>query len=186
MQNKSNITVIPIYIPRMLGNINKKQIVDAFNDLNIGYTSNIEMYKRQNIHNHTYYFTFLNLQLYKTSSSTNFYNELINNGKLNLNYDKFSSNYWEVKQHIPRAERNYKNTQSCNKSGNKESNCIENLSNPIQNKTTKIYSIWSDFTNIFGTTYNDPFTEQDKTNILDEFEELNIEIFYSNSIEHIV
>jgi hypothetical protein len=185
MQTKRNITVIPIYIPRMLGSINKKQIVDAFNDLNIGYTSNIEMYKRQNIHNHTYYFTFLNLQLYKTSSATNFYNELINNGKLKLNYDKFSSNYWEVKQHIPREERNNK-TQSSVKCENSRPNLMVKLSNIIQDKTTHIYSIWSDFPNIFGETYNDPFTEQDKTNILDEFEELNSEIYYSNSIDNIV
>ena len=179
MQKSSNLTIIPIYIPRMLGSVRKKLIVDTFNSLNIGYTSQIEMYQRRNVHNHTYYFTFLNLQLYKTPAATNFYNELNNKGKLNLIYDEFTSNYWEVKKHIPRADRNSKNTQSDIKSENKESNTI-------QYKPINLYSIWSDFSNIFGQIYNDPFTKQDKLDILDEFEELNTEICYSNNIDNMV
>ena len=79
----SSATTVSIYIPRMLGNIRKKTIVDAFYELNIGYTKKIDMFHRRNNYNHEYYFSFITLQLFNTDDAAEFYKKLLSLGKLN-------------------------------------------------------------------------------------------------------
>ena len=48
--------VLNIYIPRMLGTINKQIVIDTFHSLHIGCVNYIDMHKRVNENNNSYYF----------------------------------------------------------------------------------------------------------------------------------
>ncbi len=189
----SSTTNVLIYIPRILGNIRKKTIVDTFYELNIGYTKKIDMFHRRNRFNHEYYFSFITLQLFKTDAAVAFYNKLIKSGKLNLIYDEESGNYWEVKIYVPRNERaNMHNHNAVDISSElpneevesvKSMSIIENINDIIQPSINAIWSVWSEFPNIFQ--YNDPFTEQDKLELINDYDELSRIISYGNTVENV-
>jgi hypothetical protein len=168
----SSSNTVLIYIPRMLGNIRKKTIVDAFYELNIGYTTKIDMFHRRNNYNHTYYFSFITLQLFNTDVADAFYKKLLKLGKLNLIYDVESANYWEVKKYIPRDERT-----TTIQTGKAVDTTPDVVSNTVFQPTKKTWSVWSDFPNIF--TYNNSFTEEDKLDLINEYEDISREIYGS-------
>jgi hypothetical protein len=98
-------TILNVYIPRMLGNINKKTVTDTFTELNIGNVFYIDMHKRVNENNNSYYFAFISLELYDTESAKNIKRILNRDGITRITYDTKNKQYWEVKQHIHREFR---------------------------------------------------------------------------------
>ena len=97
--------VLSIYIPRMLGTITKEIITDTFDSLHIGNVSYIDMHKRVNENNNSYYFAFITLELYDTDSAKNITKILNRDGITRITYDTKNKQYWEVKQHIQRELR---------------------------------------------------------------------------------
>jgi hypothetical protein len=97
--------VLNIYIPRMLGTITKEIITDTFHSLHIGNVSYIDMHKRVNENNNSYYFAFITLELYDTDSAKNITKILNRDGITRITYDTKNKQYWEVKQHIQRELR---------------------------------------------------------------------------------
>lgn len=187
---------LSIYIPRLLGNINKKKIVDAFHYNNIGYASKLEMFKRCNNHNHIYYFGFIELELYDTTSATHLCDELNIKGKFNFIYDIESLNYWEIKKYIPRDQRaqlkqeqiqtpEYKQIQNDTQIMSYIREFTDKISKPntTNASTNTKYSVWSDFPNIFGPYihYNSSFTYDDKQEIINDYNNLQHEIYNYNN-----
>jgi hypothetical protein len=182
-----------IYIPRLLGNINKKQIIDAFHYNNIGYASKLEMFKRCNNHNHIYYFGFIELELYDTTSATQLCDELNSKGKFNFIYDIESLNYWEIKKYIPRDQRAqlkqeqapvHKQIQNDTQIMSFIRDFTDKISKPLtaNASTNTNYSVWSDFPNIFGPYihYNNSFTDDDKLEFINDYNNLQHEIYNYN------
>jgi len=137
-----NMTVasksIDIYIPRILGYINKNFIITTFNNMNIGCVSKIDMFYRKNSSNKEYYFAFITILLYNTNHATKFVERLNINDKFQFNYDEESNNYWDVQLYIPRNKRlnsqqisSHVNVQIPDKNDNVnqivDKNVIENL-----------------------------------------------------------
>ena len=134
--------------------------------------SGVDMFHRRNNYNHEYYFSFITLQLFKTDDAAAFYKKLLKLGKLNLIYDEETANYWEVKQYVPRDER--PTMPIC-----KAVNIPEVVPDTIIQSTTKtLWSVWSEFPNIFQ--YNDPFTEQDKIDLINDYDDMSRQISYGN------
>ena len=79
--------VLSIYIPRMLGTITKEIITDTFDSLHIGNVSYIDMHKRVNENNNSYYFAFITLELYDTDSAKNITKILNRDGITRITYD---------------------------------------------------------------------------------------------------
>lgn len=94
-----------IYIPRILGNIQDSQIIEQFDNMNIGKIINIETHKKINENGYPYSFAFINLRLYETKNATIFKNNLEQLNNFQLFYDEEAGRYWEIKKHIPRKER---------------------------------------------------------------------------------
>ena len=97
---------LKIYIPRILGNIHNTQIIEQFENMNIGKILNIDMHKKINENGYSYSFAFIKLQLYETRNATIFKNNLEQLNNFQLFYDEEAGKYWEIKKHISRKERN--------------------------------------------------------------------------------
>ena len=97
---------LKIYIPRILGNIHNTQIIEQFENMNIGKIVNIDMHKKINENGYPYSFAFIKLQLYETRNATIFKNNLEQLNNFQLFYDEEAGKYWEIKKHISRKERN--------------------------------------------------------------------------------
>ena len=98
--------ILNVYIPRMLGTINKKIVTDTFTELNIGNVFYIDMHKRVNENKNSYYFAFISLELYDTDSAKNIKKVLNRDGITRITYDIRNKQYWEMKLHIKREMRN--------------------------------------------------------------------------------
>ena len=98
--------IFNIYIPRMLGSVTTKTVYDTFNNLNIGYVTDLNMFRRVNENHYPYYFAFIELELYNTNESVRLIDKLENNhGSTKLTYDEEAGQYWEVKKYIPRETK---------------------------------------------------------------------------------
>tara|TARA_B100001057_G_C22869511_1_gene958158 strand:- start:2560 stop:2955 length:396 start_codon:yes stop_codon:yes gene_type:complete len=123
-----------IYIPRILGNVSNNEIIEQFHYMNIGKITYIDTHKKINENGYPYYFAFIQIQYYETKPANYFQDNLEQLNKFQLFYDEEAGNYWEIKKHISRKERQ---------------NCVGLL------------NLW----------------EQDKNNMILEYEELQKEIF---------
>lgn len=123
-----------IYIPRILGNVSNNEIIEQFHYMNIGKITYIDMHKKINENGYPYYFAFIHIQYYETKQANYFQDNLEQLNKFQLFYDEEAGNYWEIKKHISRKER-----QTC----------------------VGLLNLW----------------EQDKNNMILEYEELQKEIF---------
>ena len=97
---------LQIYIPRILGNIHNTQIIEQFENMNIGKIVNIDMHKKINENGYPYSFAFIKLQLYESRNATIFKNNLEQLNNFQLFYDEEAGKYWEIKKHISRKDRN--------------------------------------------------------------------------------
>jgi len=96
---------LSIFIPRVLSNVTKVDIVNTFNEMNIGHVSYIDLKKRINDNKFSYSIAFLKVEL-KDTITANAISDLIEyNGSTKLYYDETDKNYWELKSYIPLEQR---------------------------------------------------------------------------------
>jgi len=146
--------VLDIYIPRILGNVRESDIKKAFNNLKIGYILDIDMHRKRNENEYYYYFAFIKLELYETHEAERLCNILEQKGIMHLVYDEEAFQYWEVKKHIPKSMRNKETSQ----------NIVNKFIMPIINE-------------IVGTSEICGLSQQDRIDMVKEYEELEREIF---------
>lgn len=103
--NMQPTNVIKIYIPRILGSVTQKTLCHTFDRLNIGKVFYVDMHRKKNENNRIYYFAFLDIELYNTPVANNLHKLLNANQLVKLVYDEEAAQYWELKKHIPRTER---------------------------------------------------------------------------------
>ncbi len=94
---------IEIYIPRILGNVSRTNITWAFNNLNIGNTAKTDMHRKVNENGNRCTIAIIRLELYNTGADERLKTLLNARGVMHLVYDEEAFQYWEVKQHVPKA-----------------------------------------------------------------------------------
>ena len=190
-----NIMSLHIYIPRILGSVHKKTVYDAFSRMGIGEVSELDMVYKINENRNAYYFAFIKIKPYNTPQSIRFQTKLTTKQGFRLLYDEEAGQYWEIKNYIPRTDRainetnrnidNPPDTTIVVNGYNQENIKPINLSQDSLLPTTLIqttpgYSpiapIVSSITTLFNQ-YVSPFTTQDRLNLVQEYEELEREIY---------
>lgn len=101
-----------LYIPRILGGINSKMLKNTFHRLSIGDAYYIDMHRKINENKHVYYFAFLEIELYDTTAAESLLTKLNTSRTVNLIYDEEAGQYWELKKHVPKNERQQQQPQS--------------------------------------------------------------------------
>ncbi len=180
---------LSIYIPRMLGTVKKKTVYDVFNHMGIGRVTELDMVYKINENHNAYYFAFIKISPYDTPQFTALQHELNKNEQLQLNYDEEAGQYWEVKKYIPRGQRTTKNIQpECLPVFNPSTNCNVpytklNVADPESFYSSFFgltSSIWTPIAPIIealiGNTYSTTFSEKDKLDLVEEYEELEKQI----------
>jgi hypothetical protein len=76
----------------------------------VGKVVYIDMYRKTNENGYPYYFAFITLELYNSSIADVMIQQLERKSIMHLVYDEENNQYWEVKKHIPKEERNKKNS----------------------------------------------------------------------------
>jgi len=98
--------ITSIYIPRILGSFNETIIQDIFeNQLNIGRVLYIDMHKKINDKNKSYFFAFINLELYDTPNAKHMEKKLDDYGFINITYNPVKNYYWVIKKHVQKDLR---------------------------------------------------------------------------------
>ena len=96
---------IHIYIPRILGSVKKSEIIDTFKRMDIGQVTFIDMHRKINENNNSYYYAFIKINLFSTIRSNNFQKSVCEFGMIRLLYDEESVQYWEIKHHVEKIAR---------------------------------------------------------------------------------
>ena len=96
---------INIYIPRILGKIKQNDIIDIFNNSDIGKITYIDMHYKINENKKPYSFAFLSLELYDNDYANYIYYKIMYENIYKFNYDINTDNYWELKKHVPIDKR---------------------------------------------------------------------------------
>jgi hypothetical protein len=68
---------VVLFIPRILPNVSKKQLVDRFAELHIGRITHIQSKYRVNEKKNEYWFAFLTISMWNTSEGCRFWNEVV-------------------------------------------------------------------------------------------------------------
>ena len=124
-------SVIELYIPRILGSVRKKKIVNTFHELNIGKIIYLDMHRKINENKNAYYFAFVHIQLYHSFPAIELMSHLNEFKTMKITYNEETMQYWEVKTHIPRVERD-------------NTSCVsESNTAPTNNKEYGLYDLWS-------------------------------------------
>ena len=124
------------------------------------------MHKKNNERGYKYYFAFIQLELFDTPESKRLTDFLALKGVMHLVYDEEACQYWEVKQHIPKAMR-YKKTEN-----NNIKSQLKNPSRMLNDIKNQVESFVSHTTlTVSG------ITQQDRLDMIEEYEELQREIF---------
>ncbi len=158
---------LSIYIPRILGTVNKTMIYDAFNRMGIGRVTELDIVYKINENYNAYYFAFIKIIPYNTPQSSELQHVLNTKKQMNLVYDEEAGQYWVINKYIPREQRNKYDTHP------------PQYNDPIFNITT---SIWTPFESIIKTLSREnwpqltAFSEKDKQDLVKEYEELEREI----------
>jgi len=174
---------LSIYIPRMLGSVSKSTVHEAFKNMGIGYVTELDMIYKINENKNPYYFAFLKIDPYNTPQSNALQYELNKNKESHLVYDEEAGQYWEIKQYIPREQRNKENVP------NKNPIKVDDETFPTtdSNLLNTALSMWTPITPVIASfTHNvinkvSAFTEDDKQNLVKEYEELEREIYNQTS-----
>ena len=103
--NLTNMAPIEIYIPRILGTVHRATVIDAFNRLNIGSVMKLDMHFKVNENSNAYYFAFIKLHLYPTTSAKRMNASIEDGNVAKLVYDEEAMQYWEIKKHVPKDIR---------------------------------------------------------------------------------
>ena len=100
-----DITTLNLYIPRVLSNVKQNKIKSTFHELNIGNVYYIDLHHRVNENKKPYCFAFITISLHLTKEATEFYRSLLNKRIVNIIYDSHKGQYWEVKLHVEKENR---------------------------------------------------------------------------------
>jgi hypothetical protein len=170
---------LSIYIPRMLGTVNRITVHNAFNNMGIGRVTDLDMIYKINENQNAYYFAFITISLYDTPQSSSLLKKLNDQKKTQLVYDEEAGQYWEIKKYIPRNERNKENTSTHVNNSIIADNWTPFTSNNIWSPYST--DIWNtdylfDFTETKNKTCVTAFTAEDKLNLVQEYEILEKEI----------
>jgi hypothetical protein len=175
--------IFNIYIPRMLGSVTKKTVYDTFNNLNIGYVTDLNMFRRLNENHYPYYFAFIKLELYNTNESERLKDKLNNNGTTTITYDEEAEQYWEIKKYIPKEQRQ-KSTTSTNTVTNTYKQIYYHMYNTGTSQDNNIWycdtSLLDNIISYFNPT-STSFTKDDMLDIINDYNELENEIFNSQT-----
>jgi len=96
---------LSIFIPRVLSNVTKVDIVNTFKEMNIGEVTYIDLKKRINDNKFSYSIVFLKIELMDTITASALCDLIEQNGSTKLYYDETDKNYWELKNYIPLEQR---------------------------------------------------------------------------------
>lgn len=96
---------VPLYIPRLLGNVKQQQLNSTFHELDIGQVFYVDMHNRVNENNNKYYFAFVSISLYDSKRASEFYQRLLHTGRTRIVYNEKKNQYWEVKLHVEKGLR---------------------------------------------------------------------------------
>jgi hypothetical protein len=169
---------LSIYIPRMLGTVNRVTVRNAFSNMGIGRVTDLDMVYKINENRNAYYFAFVTISLYNTPQSSSLLKKLNEQKKTQLVYDEEAGQYWEIEKFIPRNERNKENIST-----DVNSSITADSWTPFSSNIWTPYSanIWNtDSLFDFTETKNKPcvtaFTAEDKLNLVKEYEILEKEI----------
>lgn len=99
------MSTIQIYIPRILGSVNKTDIITVLKTMEIGKIKDIDLHYKINENKNAYYFAFITLELYNTERADVFNQSLNSYGKLRLLYNEKNAQYWEIKLHMDKTTR---------------------------------------------------------------------------------
>ena len=170
---------LSIYIPRMLGSVNKKTVYEAFNSMGIGSVTELDMIYKINENMNPYYFAFVKLNPYNTPQSNALQHELNKYKETHLVYDEEAGQYWEIKKYIPREQRNKENVSNQCPIKMDDSITITNESSLFE----IALSIWTPITPAIESFSQKivnkalAFTEEDKLDLVKEYEQLEREIY---------
>lgn len=170
---------LSIYIPRMLGSVNKKTVYEAFNSMCIGSVTELDMIYKINENMNPYYFAFVKLNPYNTPQSNALQHELNKYKETHLVYDEEAGQYWEIKKYIPREQRNKENVSNQCPIKMDDSITITNESSLFE----IALSIWTPITPAIESFSQkivnkvSAFTEEDKLDLVKEYEQLEREIY---------
>lgn len=123
-------SVIELYIPRILGSVRKKKIVNTFHELNIGKIIYLDMHRKINENKNAYFFAFIKIELYHSFPAIELMSHLNEFKTMKITYDEETMQYWEVKTHIPQVER-------------KNTDCVSESNAASNNKEYGLYDLWS-------------------------------------------
>ena len=166
----------------MLGTVKKKTVYDTFSQMGIGRVTELDMVYKVNENRNAYYFAFIKISPYNTPQFTALQRELNKNKQTQLVYDEEAGQYWEIKKYIPHKQRNTENIKP---------NCL-----PVFIPSTELNAVQPDtfYSNLFGltktiwtpiapiiesligNTTSSAFTEKDKLDLVEEYEELEKQI----------
>jgi hypothetical protein len=183
--------IAKIYIPRILGSVNKNLINGTFDNLKIGKVFYIDIHHRVNEKKNPYYFAFVMIQLYNTIESNTFYDSICGNNVVRIFYDIEEAKFWEVKKHVELKDRGH---LSCNVKHvvtkapafmtlkwfvdkyNKQSESKHNFGkiHPILDKS--IFSKSKEFIP-YGIDIESGLSEQDRIELMNEYSEIEKEIY---------
>lgn len=160
--------VIDIYIPRILGDVSNKVVKNAFYNLNIGKVIELDMHRKKNENGYHYFFAFLKVELLDSEDANRMCTLLEERGIMHLVYDEEATQYWEIKKHVPKSER---------KKVLDTVNCLSeiitaNVKNLFEEATDCILPL-----NQSGIHTSTGFTQQDRLDMMREYEELEREIY---------
>jgi|UniRef100_A0A6C0DNP2 hypothetical protein len=183
--------IAKIYIPRILGSVNKSIINGTFDNLKIGKVFYIDIHNRVNENKNPYYFAFVMIQLYNTIEANTFYGSICENKVVRIFYDIEEAKFWEVKKHVELKDRGH---LSCNVKQivtkapafmtlkwfvdkyNKQPESKHNFGkiHPILDKS--IFSKTKEFIP-YGIDIESGLTEQDRIELINEYYEIEKEIY---------
>jgi hypothetical protein len=166
---------IEIFIPRILGSINKHTVINTFNELRIGNITKIDMHKKINENNNAYSFAFISLDLYNNEYTKTFKNMLDTKEYTRVTYDYHKNHYWEIKKHILPEYRTKTRIPSPNSIA--DAAFFDNDTYIEPEKIVKPVAF---------KLFESHFTQKDKDDLVKEYEELEMEMVESFNANTIV
>ncbi len=174
---------LSIYIPRILGSVKKQVIYDAFDRMMIGNVTELDMVYKINENRNAYYFAFIKINPYNTPQYAALQYKLNNTKQTHLMYDEKAGQYWEIKKYIPREQRNKENIEQTLI----PMNTIYDWNMPSNwqfdsSLFTQTHTIWTPFapthgmSSVYDETHPTVFSEKDKYDLVEEYEELEKQI----------
>lgn len=159
---------IEIFIPRILGSINKHTVINTFNELRIGNITKIDMHKKINENNNAYSFAFISLDLYNNEYTKTFKHMLDTKEYTRVTYDYHRNQYWEIKKNILpefRAKNRIPSPNSITDAAFFDNDTDDELVQMVKPVAFKLFE--------------SHFTQKDKVDLVKEYEELEMEMIES-------